>query len=308
MTQNNDFCGYLLVHFIGEEPDGEQVYFSYSDDGLHWNDLNQGLPVLRSALGEKGIRDPFLIRSEQDGKYYIIATDLRIASGKGWDVAVNEGSRDIIVWESSDLVSWTGPWNVTVGVEGAGCVWAPEAIYDEQENNFLVFWASATQAAHETERKQKIYSARTTDFRHFSAPELYIERDNHIIDTTIIAHQGSYYRFSKDETTKNITLEKGNSLDKNAFSPISSPSLEVIMGVEGPQIFKLNDREEWCLIIDRFATHKGYLPLMTTDLNSGQFDVVPEDAFHLGTNKKRHGGVIPITTAERDRLLATFQK
>ena len=42
------------MHFIEEQPDGEQVYFSYSEDGLHWKDLNAGLPVLRSELGEKG--------------------------------------------------------------------------------------------------------------------------------------------------------------------------------------------------------------------------------------------------------------
>lgn len=78
------YGGYLLAHFIGEQPDGEQVYFSYSEDGLHWKDLNGGQPVLRSDLGEKGVRDPFIIRSPLDHHFYIIATDLRIASGKGW--------------------------------------------------------------------------------------------------------------------------------------------------------------------------------------------------------------------------------
>lgn len=48
------YDGYLFVHFIGEQPDGEQVYFSYSEDGLHWKDLNGGSPVLFSDLGEKG--------------------------------------------------------------------------------------------------------------------------------------------------------------------------------------------------------------------------------------------------------------
>lgn len=52
------YGGYLLAHFIGEQPDGEQVYFSYSEDGLHWKDLNGGQPVLRSDLGEKGGKRP----------------------------------------------------------------------------------------------------------------------------------------------------------------------------------------------------------------------------------------------------------
>lgn len=300
------YYGYLLAHFIGEQPDGEQVYFSYSEDGLHWKDLNNGQPVLRSGLGEQGVRDPFIIRSPRDNSFYIIATDLRIANGKGWGVAVNEGSRDIIVWQSQDLVNWSEPWAVTLGIEGAGCVWAPEAIYNEQAQNFLVFWASATKGFDNEERKQKIYCARTKDFRTFSEPELYIERDNHIIDTTIIAHAGSYYRLSKDETTKNITLEKGASLDKDAFTPVSAPSLEAIYGVEGPQIFKLNDREEWCLIIDRFAEGKGYLPLLSANLDKGEFRVVEDGSFDLGATKKRHGSVIQITREECNRLLAAY--
>lgn len=126
--------GYLFAHFIGEEKDGEQIYFSLSRDGLHWQDLNQGRPVLRSNVGERGARDPFLLRSpfpEKEGeKYYLIATDLRIEAGKGWEAAQYEGSRDILVWESLDLVHWTGPFPRTVGVEGAGCVWAPEAFVE----------------------------------------------------------------------------------------------------------------------------------------------------------------------------------
>ncbi|WNS40718.1 glycoside hydrolase family 43 protein [Paenibacillus sp. MMS20-IR301] len=305
-VNHSSYSGYLLVHFTGEEPDGEQVYFALSEDGLHWKDLNGGLPVLRSGLGEQGVRDPFIVRSPQGDNFYLIATDLRIASGKGWAAAVEAGSRDIIVWESSDLVDWSKPWPVTLGIPDAGCVWAPEAIFDEAANEFLVFWASATQEPHETERKHKIYSARTADFRSFTATEKYIERDNHIIDTTIIQHNGIYYRYSKDETTKNIRVEQGSSLDKEAFTPLSAPALEALPGVEGPQIYKLNGREEWCLIVDRFAEHKGYLPLLATDLAGGEFRVVPEESFDLGATRKRHGGVLPITAEEYSRLAGAF--
>ena len=58
---------YLFTHFIGESEHGEQIYFSLSEDGLHWNDLNNGQPVLVSDIGEKGVRDPFLIRDEKNG-------------------------------------------------------------------------------------------------------------------------------------------------------------------------------------------------------------------------------------------------
>ena len=53
---------YLFTHFIGEQPQGEQIYFSLSKDGLHWKDLHDGKPVICSEVGECGLRDPFLIR------------------------------------------------------------------------------------------------------------------------------------------------------------------------------------------------------------------------------------------------------
>ena len=44
------YTGYLFAHFIGEQKDGEQIYFSLSRDGLHWQDLNGGKPVLRREI------------------------------------------------------------------------------------------------------------------------------------------------------------------------------------------------------------------------------------------------------------------
>lgn len=45
---------YLFAHFIGEQEDGEQIYFAVSQDGLHWQDLNHKQPVLYSTVGERG--------------------------------------------------------------------------------------------------------------------------------------------------------------------------------------------------------------------------------------------------------------
>lgn len=68
--------GYLFVTFAGEHSDGEQIYFALSRDGLHWEDLNNGHSVLQSDIGERGVRDPFLLRSHQGNRFYLLATDL----------------------------------------------------------------------------------------------------------------------------------------------------------------------------------------------------------------------------------------
>ena len=60
--------GYLFVTFKGESsPMSEQIYFALSQDGRKWEALNQSKPVLVSTLGEKGVRDPYLVRAP-DGK------------------------------------------------------------------------------------------------------------------------------------------------------------------------------------------------------------------------------------------------
>ncbi len=290
---------YLFVHFTGESPVGEQVYFAISRDGAHFRDLNGGNPVLRSEIGERGVRDPFILRSRIDGKFYIIATDLRIANGKGWGVAQNEGSRNIVIWRSDDLIAWSEPWMFDTALEGAGCVWAPEAAYDESRDAYLVFWASKM-LMENGHRKQKIYRAYTRDFVSFTEPVLYIEKGDDVIDTTIVHENGVFYRFSKDETTKRIIMDCGRDLI-GEFTEIHSDALASLPGVEGPIAFLRHDGK-WCLMVDQFAKGKGYLPLLTDDISSGRFTVMDGGDYDLGRSIKRHGSILPITAEEYDRL------
>lgn len=302
------YTGYLFVHFTGEEKLGEQIYFALSRDGLHWMDLNEGKPVLVSDIGEAGVRDPFILRNPLNGKYVIIATDLRIEAGKGWTAAQEEGSRNLIVWESEDMVNWDGPFCAEVGIPEAGCVWAPEAIFDEKKQAFLVFWASKVKEPGDTESKQRIYASYTTDFHTFTEPVKYQEGENHIIDTTILKAGDYYYRFSKDETEKNIRLEKSRSLDKDSFTEVYAPVLNALAGVEGPASFRFNDRKEWCVLVDRFAEGKGYLPLFSPDFGSGEFRIPGESEYDLGKSKKRHGSVLNLTEEEFQALEGKWGK
>lgn len=299
-------AGYLFAHFIGESEQGEQIYFSLSKDGLHWQDLNHGQPVLVSGLGEQGARDPFLIRDEKNGVFYLIATDLRIASRKGWHVAQYEGSRCIIVWKSEDLVHWSEPWSSEVGTKESGCVWAPEAVYCEEKDAFLVFWASMTKFEGDAEAKQRIFASYTKDFVTYTEPQVYIERDNHVIDTDIVRVKEGYVRFSKDETTKNIRMDFGKTLEKDGFTDVKSEVLDHLFGVEGPIAFYIEQEQKWCLLVDRFATGKGYLPLVSENLLSGEFRILEDGEFDMGKTLKRHGGILPVTEEEYERLWRTL--
>lgn len=125
----------------GEQKDGEQIYFSVSRDGLHWTDLNNGKPVLYSHIGECGVRDPFPVKNPMNGRYYLIATDLRTkrVRAAGSAGARQQGYYYLGVGRPHSLGK--GAFH-TVGIRELGCVWAPEAVFDEEEQAFLVFFAS----------------------------------------------------------------------------------------------------------------------------------------------------------------------
>lgn len=267
--------------------------------------INGGRPILYSGTGTLGVRDPFPVRDPENGKIYLIATDLRIEAGKGWDAAQNQGSRDLIVWESQDLIHWSRERACTVGIPEAGCVWAPEAVYDRKHKAFLVFFASMVKNTGDAQGKQRIYAAYTKDFREFSETFLYIERENHVIDTTILESGGMFYRVSKDETEKVLILENADSL-LGQFTRVGSPVLDALKGVEGPEGYLLPDGKTWCLIADRFAEGKGYLPMVTEELSSGEFRILEPGQYDMGTTKKRHGGVLAVTEEEYERLKRQF--
>ena len=64
---------YLFAHFKEKiTPDGEQVYFGISRDGLNWEKVNGGNPVLIANLGEKGCRDIEIVRLHTGG--FVILT------------------------------------------------------------------------------------------------------------------------------------------------------------------------------------------------------------------------------------------
>lgn len=298
--------GFLFVTFKGEQsPMTEQIYFALSRDGRDWTALNQDAPVLVTNLGEKGARDPFLLRAHDGKTFYLIATDLSINLNPDWGRAVRAGSRAILIWESTDLVNWSEPRLVPVAPGDAGCAWAPEAIYDGEEGNYLVFWASTT--GRDDYAKHRIWAARTTDFRSFSEPFPYIDKPTNVIDTTIVRDGANYYRFSKDEQFKAITLETADRLT-GPWRDVPEFSLAHLVGYEGPACYVVEPGRDgrppvWGLILDHYAKSRGYQPFVTRDLAGGQFSPAVGFSFPY---KFRHGSVLPLTAGEYARLASAF--
>ncbi|OMF38848.1 hypothetical protein BK133_01215 [Paenibacillus sp. FSL H8-0548] len=300
------YKAYLFDHFVGEGNNGEQVYFASSLDGLHWKDLNDGSPVLTSNIGEQGVRDMYLLRTPEGDRFYLLATDLSIYHRGGWSGTQTNGSKSLIIWESTDLVNWTEPRSVEVAPSNAGMAWAPEAIYDEMTGEYIVFWASNVEPAGKAS-EPKIFYAKTRDFYTFTPAVEWIDRDNQsIIDTTVIKANNKYYRASADGQ---ITFEESDQL-LGTWKKTRTLQEVGLTGsnVEGPEIFKFNDREEWAILVDQYATGKGYLPIVTSDLSTGAFRKLDASEYSLDSAKKRHGSILSITQKEYDAIMAKYYK
>jgi hypothetical protein len=308
------YAGYLFSYFTGENTSaGEQVYFALSqgNDPARWRQLNGGRPVLTSAVGTRGVRDPFIIRSPQGGKFYQIATDLRMYGNGNWDQVQRTGSKSIVVWESTDLVNWSAPRLARVSPDTAGNTWAPEAYYDEGLGQFVVFWASKLYSANDPNHTGSTYNrmmyATTSDFRTFSAAQVWVDKGYSTIDSTLIKHNGTYHRFTKDERGssqspcgKFILAEKSATILNRNYSFVADCiGNNAIRQGEGPLVFKSNTDERWYMFIDEYGG-RGYVPFTTTDLNTRQW--TPVSSYTM-PGRPRHGTVLPVTQAEYDRLL-----
>ncbi len=323
-------AGYLWTNF--DASGGyEKIFFGYSEDGLNWSKLNKDAngnpqPVLvNDAEGsDLGVRDPHLIRSAEGDRYWILGTDLHAegggAGGSGWNQL--SASQNLVVWESDDLVTWSEPRLVYAGFDHAGCVWAPEAIYDETTGDYVVYWSARDNSkAGTNDNALRVYVCRTRDFRTFSEPKVWLSEDEasgsevNIIDTTIVKDGEKFYRFSTSDwnTVMDVsdTLATDDVFDvrQNRETSVggnwtrliqrSESSAKGFSGCEGLTVYQLPDGR-WCAMGDR----SGYTAYLTEDLASGTFTKSTSAVFADG--RFRHGTVVRLSQAEQDRLLKAY--
>ncbi|PUA80173.1 family 43 glycosylhydrolase [Nocardioides currus] len=317
------YAGYAFSYFTGNSVAGEKIYFAASrgNNALRWDELNGGQPVLDSTFGEMGLRDPFLIRSPEGDRFFLIATDLSIGRNGDWDRSQRQGSRYLEIWESTDLKNWSEQRHVLVSPPTAGNTWAPEAYWDDDLQQYVVFWASKLYAeddpGHTGNTYNRMLYATTRDFVTFSEAKTWQDIGSSRIDSTVIKEGDSYYRFTKDEGAgstgcSDIIQEKNDSLTEPdlvgakawAFQDGCIGRDAGTSAVEGPTVFKRNPGDtsggQYYLFVDEYGG-RGYIPLTTDDLEAPDWKV--PSGYRLPASP-RHGTVLPVTQAELDALRA----
>lgn len=293
---------FLNVHFRGgANASAEQVHFALSPNGSQWLELNKSRPVLRWTNSARGARDPWLVRHPDTGETYLLASDLSYYSNPDDTKNRESGSKGLVVWRSSDLVDWGRPERIDLAPPDAGCLWSPEAIWDAEQKEFFVFWTSNTGAG--TDRRLRIWSSRTRDFKTFSTATLYVERAGGVTDCTIVANEGKFYRFLKDEQDGRLMMETAAALE-GEWRGVPGFDGERFKDAVAPECFQLNDGTgRWCLTLNRPQGRGGDL-FVTSELAGGSF--VPFETPRSMPHEMLNGGILGISLAESQRLLARW--
>ena len=302
-SQNpNEMVAYLFTYFNSNAPEDEQICYALSDDGYNFTPLNDGAPVISSdtiALTQC-VRDPHILRCEDGKTFYMVATDMR--SSLGWS-----SNRGMVLLKSTDLVNWQHatvnfPTRYTKTWKNVIRVWAPETIYDHQAKKYMVFYSLRTS---DRDSYDKIYyQYANKDFTDLEGePQWLFDAGNATIDGDIVYNEADqlYHLFYKQESGRGIyqavakqLTDKWQMLDGNVEQTKES--------VEGVGVCKAIDGKSWIVMYDCYGNGH-YQFCKSNDLKTFQF---VQNTETKGKFTPRHGTIIPITRAEKERLEAAF--
>jgi hypothetical protein len=294
------YKAYLFAYFTGNDKYEEQIRFALSNDGYHYQALNNNLPVISSKTisSTGGVRDPHILRGADGKTFYMVATDM--VSANGWN-----SNRAMVLLKSTDLINWTSSVvNIQKRFPGNDSllrVWAPQTIYDKATGKYMIYFSMK----HGKDPDKIYYVYANKDFTDLEAEPkqlFYSPTNGACIDGDIISKDGKYYLIFKTEGAKTAGLKvavsdkltEGYELRDEYIQQTTDP-------VEGGGVFKLNNSNEYILMYDVYTKGK-YQFTRTTDLQ--HFTVIDQDVsmnFH-----PRHGTVMPITAAEAKRLQAKW--
>lgn len=322
---------YLFAYFTGTSIEGQTIHLAVSQDGLNYTALHNNDPVIIPSKGTGCVRDPYLWYNENDGYYYILATDLDFTD-TGSDYSDN--SESFIVWRSKDLVNWYDETMIDVkailgrlGINNNNmqAVWAPQVLWDGSK--FVVYFSlQCDGTSNGSWNPLTIVYLKTSDLLDESKYDEYGVIHNpgrHVIDADIIKKPGTnqYYMFYKDESASGgIQSIYYMISDNGPTGPYYAPNNA--NDGRGPQLFaEIGKNLEGCNSffddngnLITFVDEYGYFNSLTnqteahfhvsssSDFNT--FTTLPDSSHNINSLSPRHGSVVKITDEEYNRLLA----
>lgn len=291
--------GYLFTYFTKNGEDG--LHLAVSGDGYTWRKVKRSDNHWRPSIGNsKLMRDPCVTQGP-DGTYHMVWTS-------GWN------ENNIGYASTKDFLHWTQQQELPVMAHEPNVrnTWAPEIIYDDSKQEFIIFWSSTvrgkfteTQGASEDDYNHRLYYTTTNDFSNFAPTQLFYDPGFSVIDATFVKFNQQHYLIVKDETRyppkKYLQIAKAQSLT-GPFETLSAPFTPQGVWVEGPTAIAIN--QNLLVYFDAYTTHK-YGAMRTKDMHTWE-DVSTQMQFpDEGTQlRMRHGTVIKVPAALIDKLLS----
>lgn len=282
---------FLFSYFSGQ---AGGAHLALSTDGIHWQQLNGGQPVITPQVGsEKLMRDPSINRGP-DGVYRLVWTT-------GWN------GKNIGYAESLDLIHWSEQKVISVSekIDSTNNSWAPEIFYDDIKNQYMIYWSSNVGEWKKMGSEGRIYYVTTKDFKIFSEPQILFRNgfpaggapgNDGPIDAFIYKDGKDRYIlfYKKDDNSRipNVYYRIGKTAEGiwgEEVGPIK-PST----GDEGPSVLKIGNR--YCMFTDPFESDYAYV-FSSKNLKDWQ-----REATDL---KMAHGTVIEIPKDTAIKLLNT---
>ena len=298
----NEMVAYLFTYFNSNDPKDEQICYAISDDGYNYTPLNQGMPVIESdtiALTQC-VRDPHILRCEDGKTFYMVVTDMR--SAHGWS-----SNRGMVLLKSTDLINWQHsainfPTRYTKEWKNVIRVWAPETIYDHKAGKYMVFYSLRTS---DPKSYDKIYyQYANKDFTDLEGePKWLFDAGNATIDGDIVYNEADqlYHLFYKQESGRGIYQAVAKQLT-DKWQMLDGNVEQTKEAVEGVGVCKAIDGRSWIIMYDCYGSGH-YQFCRSQDLKTFQF---VQNTEMKGKFTPRHGTIIPITRAEKERLLKAF--
>ncbi len=289
------YAGYVMGYFK-ESPDGSQntfaLHLAYSSDGLNWTPLNQNNPVVTPTLGEKGLRDPFILR-KQDGTFVVMATNMN-----GQDFSGNK-SMYIHIWDSADLRTFTGYRLLQVHNSSTMHAWAPEAFYDASRGQYAIFWAGNTD-------RNRIYVSYTTDFKtvtNVNSLQVFFDPGVTAYDSDVISYNGTYSMYYANGK---IHGYKSSSLNPGSFTNNYVPELLAGSAIEAPTQVQKNGANVWWIWGDSYSPLNAvFYCWQTSDISANSWTLLNKRNYDAPINGK-HCTITPITATELSNLIAKW--
>ena len=298
----NEMVAYLFTYFNSNAPEDEQICYALSDDGYNFTPLNHGAPVISSdtiALTQC-VRDPHILRCEDGKTFYMVATDMR--SSLGW-----ASNRGMVLLKSTDLVNWQHatvnfPTRYTKAWKNVTRVWAPETIYDHKAGKYMVFYSLRTSDPGSFDKIYYQYANK--DFTDLEGePRWLFDAGNATIDGDIVFNEQDqlYHLFYKQESGRGIYQAVAKQLT-DRWEMVPGHVEQTKEAVEGVGVCKAIDGQSWIIMYDCYGNGH-YQFCRSKDLKTFEF---VQNTETKGKFTPRHGTIIPITRAEKERLLREF--